>query len=206
MSKELQKITKLTVQVLKEENALAVRGLKDLQLLNTPRILYLAGQYDECINLCVEMINWIEAPEPEDEEERLNYKLYWPTKYIVEPVKLSKEDYWYWNLSLQKVGRFFVTDEESNEDRDYTEKGWAYPILLSKVGISECVELFEERLRNNLVCNADYWYYAVCLQRKWDIIGAIENFTKSLEIKVTSKHFQKSALRELWKIKAEKQT
>lgn len=55
MGKELQKNTKLTVQVLKEENSLAVRGLKDLQLVNTPRLLYLAGLYNECVELCSQM-------------------------------------------------------------------------------------------------------------------------------------------------------
>lgn len=55
MSKELQKITKLTVQILKEENSLAVRGLKDLKLANTPRLKYLAGLYNECVELCNKM-------------------------------------------------------------------------------------------------------------------------------------------------------
>lgn len=55
MSKELQKITKLTVQVLKEENSLAVRGLKDLKLTNTPRLKYLVGLYNECVELCNKM-------------------------------------------------------------------------------------------------------------------------------------------------------
>ena len=55
MGKELQKNTKLTVQVIKEENSLAVRGLKDLQLVNTPRLLYLAGLYNECVELCSQM-------------------------------------------------------------------------------------------------------------------------------------------------------
>lgn len=167
MSNELQKITKLTVQALKEENSLAVRGLKELQLVNTPRLKYLAGLYDECIDLCVEMKNGIEAPEPEDPKEREEYITYGPTKYIKKPVELSKEDFWYWNLSLQKIGRLFVTDTEHLErDRDYSEKSWAYPILLSKVGLEECIDLFNERLKNNLICNADYWYYAICLERK----------------------------------------
>lgn len=114
-NKKIQKVTKLTLKTLTNENTLAVRGLKDLQLLNTPRLLYLAGLYNECIDLCVEMKNGIEAPEPEDPEERQKYILYGPTIYIKEPTELTKEDYWYWNLSLQKVGRFFVTDKEHEE-------------------------------------------------------------------------------------------
>ncbi len=172
MGKELQKNTKLTVQVLKEENSLAVRGLKELQLVNTPRLKYLAGLYDECIDLCVEM------------------------------VELTKEDYWYWNLSLQKKGRFFAIKKEiqDSKDKKYKEKGWAYPVLLSHIGIKECMDLFEQRSKDKLVCNVDYCFYAICLERKWEIKKAIEFFIKWSEQKIESEYFQEFCFQELWKL------
>jgi hypothetical protein len=69
---------------------------------------------------------------------------------------------------LQKIGRFFIPDKRDTND----DKGWAYPMLLSKngtglcVGTNEYIDLFNQRLRDNLVCNADYWYYAICLEKE----------------------------------------
>lgn len=197
--KKIQKSTKLSLKTLTSENALAVRWLKDLQLLNTPRLKYLAGLYDECIDLCVEMEDGIKAPEPENTKEKKNYRKYGPTLYLKEPVELKREDYWYYSLSLQKVDRFFPTDIRE-ERKVGSGKKWAYNILFHKVSIQECIKLFETRSKENLVCNADYFWYWACLEKLWNDKQAILYFKKSVEERVEVKIFKDLWSKELWRL------